>query len=594
MREWVFAAARADTRRASSDESPSAISGNRFLRRVGLLAHAAGFVAQELLVIVQIAVEGFDAALGDQPEFVAHGAQQRAVVADQHHRPLEFVQRHGERFTRGEVEVVGRLVEQQQVGALPHDHAQHEPRLFAAAHRAHGLVNRIAAEIEGAEEGAKRLLGAALAGRAHVRRRVPGEADHVFHRRVLRAQHVQLLLREIADVQPLALADFAGNRRERVRHRLHERGLALAVRAENADALPGQHGAIDPAHDDRGRCVRRGILRRGVTEARVQHRQQRVRDVERFLELEVELRFRQNRCDLLHAFERLDPALRLFRLRSLGLETVDELLQMGDLVRLAGERGLLQLELFGAHVFELAVVAAVAHELRVIDVHRHLRHRIEEFAVMADHDQRALIALEPRFQPDQCVEVQVVRRFVEQQQIGRAHQRACQLESHAPAAGEAVDRLIELRGREAQTQDQRLCACGRIVCAGVVQGHVGVRHAHAVVAGLGCGDFSLGRQKGRVALDHEVGCALFGLRHVLRDLTHPPCSGNREFAAVFVQRAVEQAEERRLAGAIAADKTDLFARGESDGGAVEHDLDAAAQRDITDGNHKKLLRRGMA
>jgi hypothetical protein len=47
------------------------------LRCGSLLAHATGFVAQELLVIVQIAVEGLDAALGDQPELVANGAQQR-------------------------------------------------------------------------------------------------------------------------------------------------------------------------------------------------------------------------------------------------------------------------------------------------------------------------------------------------------------------------------------------------------------------------------------------------------------------------------------------------------------------------------------
>jgi len=53
-------------------------------------------------------------------------------------------------------------------------------------------------------------------------------------------------------------------------------------------------------------------------------------------------------------------------------------------------------------------------------------------------------------------------------------------------------------------------------------------------------------------------------------------------------------EEGRLAGAIAADKANLFAGGEGDGRAVEYDIDTAAQRDITDGNHKELLRRGQA
>ena len=195
--------------------------------------------------------------------------------------------------------------------------------------------------------------------------------------------------------------------------------------------------------------------------------------------------------DLLHPLERLDPALRLFRLRCLGLESVDEFLQMSDLVRLPGHRGLLQHELLGTHVLELAVVAAITYELRVVDVHRHLCHRVEEFAVVADCDHRSLIALEPGFQPNERVEVQVVGWLVEQQQVGRAHERARQLQPHAPAAGEAVDRLAKLRSTEAKAQDQRLGTCGGIMCAGVVQGHVGVRHAHAVVTSLGGGYFGL-------------------------------------------------------------------------------------------------------
>ncbi|CAM2143964.1 conserved protein of unknown function [Pararobbsia alpina] len=567
---------------------------NDVLRRRSLLAHTTGFVAQELLIVVQIAIEGLDATLGDKPELVTHSTQQRPVVTDEHHGAFEFVERHAERFACGQIKVIGRFVEQQQVGALPHNHAQHEPRLFAAAHRADRLMDHVAAEVERAEERAKRLLGAALAGGAHVRRRVLGEADHVLHRRVERTQHVEFLLCEIADVQALAFADFTGDRRQRVRHRLHQRGLALAVGAEDADTLPGQHGTADAPHDDgRGR-TRLCVGGRRVAEARVHHRQQRVRDVERFLEFEVELRIGEHGRDLLHAFERLDAALRLLRLRGLGLEPVDELLQMGDLLRLLGHRGLLQYELLGAHVFELAVVAAVTHELGVVDVHGHLRHPVEELAIVADHDHGALIALEPRFQPNQRVEVQVVGRFVEQQQVGRAHQRARQLQSHAPAAGETVDRLIKLRGAEAQALDQRLGTCGGIVCPGVVKGHVGVRHAHAVVAGLGGGDFGLRGQQHRVALDDEVGRALLGFRHVLRDLTHSPCGRNGKLAAVFVQRAVKKAEERRLAGAIAADKADLFTGSKGDGCAVEDDINAAAQCDITDGNHKRLLRRRPA
>src|SRR5260370_33585754 len=69
-------------------------SGDDFLLPGSLLTHATGFVAQELLVIVQIAVEGLDATLGDEPELVTYRAQQGPVVTDQHHCAFEFVECH--------------------------------------------------------------------------------------------------------------------------------------------------------------------------------------------------------------------------------------------------------------------------------------------------------------------------------------------------------------------------------------------------------------------------------------------------------------------------------------------------------------------
>jgi hypothetical protein len=77
-------------------------------------------------------------------------------------------------------------------------------------------------------------------------------------------------------------------------------------------------------------------------------------------------------------------------------------------------------------------------------VQRDVGHGVEEFAVVADDDHRAFVALEPGFQPDQGVQVQVVGGLVQQQQIARAHQRAGQLQAHAPAAREAVDGLVQL------------------------------------------------------------------------------------------------------------------------------------------------------
>ena len=128
------------------------------------------------------------------------------------------------------------------------------------------------------------------------------------------------------------------------------------------------HRAIDVAHDYCRRRVGGRVGGRRVTEAGVRHRQHRIRQIVRLLELESEFGIGQHRRDLLHPLQRFDPALRLLGLAGLGLETVDEQLQVGNLVRLLGHRRLLQQHLLGAHVFEGTVVAAVAHQLGVVDV----------------------------------------------------------------------------------------------------------------------------------------------------------------------------------------------------------------------------------
>jgi hypothetical protein len=43
------------------------------------------------------------------------------------------------------------------------------------------------------------------------------QAHHVLQRRVLRAQHVQLLLGEVADGQALAFGELAAQQRQRAR-----------------------------------------------------------------------------------------------------------------------------------------------------------------------------------------------------------------------------------------------------------------------------------------------------------------------------------------------------------------------------------------
>ena len=275
----------------------------------------------------------------------------------------------------------------------------------------------------------------------------------------------------------------------------------------------------------------------------------------------------------------------LLGLAGLGLETGDKFLQVRDLVLLLGKGVLLQFHLFGAHVLELAVVAAVAHQLGSVYVQRDIGDGVEKFAVVADDDQGALKALEPGLQPHQRVQVQVVGRLVKQQQVGRTHQRARELQPHPPSARKAVHRVVEFGGLEAQTQDQRLRARVRVVGAGVLQLHVRVGHPVAIVAGFRLQHLALRCEQSGVAVDDEIGRPLDGLGHVLRHLPHAPLRGHAEVACVLVQRTVEQREQRGFSGAVTPDQADLFAGIERDRGAVEQRFCTAAQRDIFQVDH---------
>ena len=122
--------------------------------------------------------------------------------------------------------------------------------------------------------------------------------------------------------------------------------------------------------------------------------------------------------------------------------------------------------------------------------------------------------------------------------------------------------------------------------AGVLQRHVGVGHAVVVVGGLRRADFLLGGEQGGIALHHEIGGTLAGLRHVLRHLAHAPLRRDVVLAHVFMQVAVKQRKQRRLARAVAPYQAHFFAGVQGDGGAFEQHFGAAAQRDVFQGNHR--------
>ena len=86
------------------------------MRDDGILAEPAHLV---LLVILEVAFEPFDMAVAFEGQDVGGDAvEEPAVMADDDGAAGEILQRLFQRAQRVDVEIVGRLVEQQDVGCL--------------------------------------------------------------------------------------------------------------------------------------------------------------------------------------------------------------------------------------------------------------------------------------------------------------------------------------------------------------------------------------------------------------------------------------------------------------------------------------------
>ena len=75
---------------------------------------------------------------------------------------------------------------------------------------------------------------------------------------------------------------------------------------------------------------------------------------------------------------------------------------------------------------------------------------------MADGDDRAAVAAEPVFEPDDRLDVEVVRGFVQHQVVRPLQQHLGQFDAHLPAAGELGGLAAEVLLREAQPLEHPL------------------------------------------------------------------------------------------------------------------------------------------
>ena len=263
--------------------------------------------------------------------------------------------------------------------------------------------------------------------------------------------------------------------------------------------------------------------------------------------------------DQLHSLQRLDPALRLLRLRGLRAKAIDERLQVRDLPLLLGIRSLLQRERQRTLALELRVIAGVEVQLARVDVDDLPDDAVEKVAIVRDEQQRPRISREPVLQPQHGVQVEVVGRLVQQQQVRTAHQRLCEIQAHPPAAGKTRDGIAVPLFGDTQAREQRRGAGARTVAAYVVEAVVQFCERFAAMCGVAFrgGQCGLDLAQFAVAVEHEVDGRRGHRERLLRDMRDRPRRRQRDRSRVGKEFLAHGGEQARLAAAVRADQADL-------------------------------------
>ncbi len=381
-------------------------------------------------------------------------------MRDQQQRPVEVGERGCQCVAGGRIQMVRRFVQDQQLRPLVQHQREQQARLLAAGHRPGRAGGVFTGKPEAAQFVAQLLI-------TSIRRQPP----KVFERRARAIETVDPLLGEVTGAHRRGHVNAAGQCCQVTGQGADQRRLAGAVASEHTDARTAPDRQVDIAQDHVVGAVA------GRQRLRAQHR---IGTAIGFVQGEIDFVRPARRQYPYHAFERLDPALHLTRLRCLGAEALDEGFELSDPLALAVA---LALELHPALcllLLEGTVAAGIADQFRLFEMQDGLGDAIDEIAVMRDECQRARIARQPAFEPEDRIEIEVIGRLVEQQQITGCKERARQIQPHPPAAREGVDRRLRALRIEAESSQQRMRARFGRGAAGVDPAFVGRGDRHPV------------------------------------------------------------------------------------------------------------------
>jgi hypothetical protein len=253
--------------------------------------------------------------------------------------------------------------------------------------------------------------------------------------------------------------------------------------------------------------------------------------------------------------------------------------------------------LFASLALVEIVVARIHGDLAGVDFGDFRDDAVHELAVVRRHEERAGERFQERLEPDDRLDIQVVRRFVHQQDVGASEQHACHRDPHLPSARQRADVRVDRLVLEAEPVEHLTRLALERVAAHMlvfllhlaetrqdaiqVAGAIRIRHRAVQRLELVVEVADPAAPRDRL-VEHRAPGHLFD---VLPEVADRQLLRHRHVSLVRRFLADDHPEERRLPRAVRPDEPDLLAGIELEGGVDEEDLAAVLLADAGKRDH---------
>ena len=183
------------------------------------------------------------------------------------------------------------------------------------------------------------------------------------------------------------------------------------------------------------------------------------------------------------------------------------------------------------------------------------------------------------------LEVEIVGRLVEQQQVGLGKQRCCEPNAHAPAAGELAAGALLIGMGEAEAGENGGRARRRRMGANVREPRLNLGNSMGVALGRCRKDEARALGVGR---EHDIQKAFVAIRSLLRQPADPAAHRQLHIASFRRDLSGDDPQQRGFSCAVAADKADPGTSRQSGSCMIQQRASADLAGDVVEAEHAAL------